>query len=502
MKAKRPLPELKKEIGIWIRVSTEDQAQGDSPKHHETRARAYAQSRDWIVREVYDLAGVSGKSVADHPEAKRMMEDVRKGRIQGLIFSKLARLARNTRELLDFADFFETNNADLVSLQESIDTSTPSGRLFYTMIAAMAQWEREEITDRINATIAVRAKTGKPLNGRPAFGYKFDKTVNKVVPDPQEAPVRRLMYELFAEYQRKGAVVDELNRRGYRNRKGTLFSRRGVEFLISDPTAKGEYRANYTYLSEDKKELLYKPEHEWVVTQVDPIVSKELWERCNATLDNRKCVREPKLGPRAVHTFGGLIKCHCGEKMYVKDNTPKYVCRKCRNKISIEDIEALFREHLTSYLLAPEKASAYVASANKFLTDKAGEVTALKTNLRAVKEEADKVFQLYYAGGLTADQFKFKFQPIDDRREQLEKEVAVTEAAVAAATVDGMSTDVIMADAKQLYDRWPSMPSEEKRKVAETLTRQIVVKKNEVEIDFIYLPTLEAMGKSVRNPVL
>jgi site-specific DNA recombinase len=79
---KRSLPELKKQVGIWIRVSTEDQAQGDSPKHHETRARAYALSRDWIVREVYDLAGVSGKSVADHPEAKRMMEDVRKGRIQ------------------------------------------------------------------------------------------------------------------------------------------------------------------------------------------------------------------------------------------------------------------------------------------------------------------------------------------------------------------------------------------------------------------------------------
>jgi site-specific DNA recombinase len=252
-------------------------------------------------------------------------------------------------------------------------------------------------------------------------------------------------------------------------------------------------------LSEDQKQLLYKPEHEWIVTQVEPIVSKELWEQCNATLDNRKCAREPRPGPCPVHTFGGLIKCHCGEKMYVQSNTPKYLCRKCRNKISIEDIEALFREHLTSYLLAPEKASAYVTSANKFLTDKAAEVTALKTQLRAVKEEADKVFQLHFAGGLTVDQFKSKFQPIDDRREQLEKEVAVTEAAVAAATVDGMSTDVIMADAKQLYDRWPSMTSEEKRKVAETLTRQIVVKSNEVEIDFIYLPTLEAMAKRGSN---
>src|SRR5690349_24170400 len=85
-----------KDVGIWIRVSTEDQAQGESPQHHEHRARAYAESKGWTVREVYDLAGVSGKSVMEHPEAKRMLTDIKHGHISGLIFSKLARLARNT----------------------------------------------------------------------------------------------------------------------------------------------------------------------------------------------------------------------------------------------------------------------------------------------------------------------------------------------------------------------------------------------------------------------
>src|SRR2546425_9121109 len=95
-----------KPVGIWIRVSTEDQAQGESPQHHEQRAREYAKFNGWSVKEVYDLAGLSGKTVMDYPETKRMIADIRRGHITGLIFSKLARLARNTKELLEFADFF------------------------------------------------------------------------------------------------------------------------------------------------------------------------------------------------------------------------------------------------------------------------------------------------------------------------------------------------------------------------------------------------------------
>jgi site-specific DNA recombinase len=497
MKTKSPTPELKKQVGIWIRVSTEDQAQGDSPKHHETRARAYALSRDWEVREVYDLAGISGKSVAENSETKRMKEDIRKGRIQGLIFSKLARLARNTRELLDFADFFQEHNAGLISLQESIDTSTPAGRLFYTMIAAMAQWEREEIGERTKASVAVRAKSGKPLNGRLAFGYHF--VDNKIQPHPTEAPVRKLMYELFAEHKRKATVVNMLTERGFRNREGEPFSRRGLAFTIRDTTAKGEYRSNYTYLSEDGKQLLYKPEHEWVVTQTEPLVSNALWQQCNDILDNNKAARARRLGPRPVHPFAGLMVCQCGEKMYVKSNTPKYICWKCKTKIPIVDMDSVFRDHLAAYLVSPENAARYVASANQYLTEKTAMIDTLKSEIRTVKEGGDKLFQLYDAGGLTVDQFKTRFAPIETRREQLDAELATTEALITAAKVDGMSTELVMSDAKELYDSWPNMTPERKRKTVELLVRKIVVRDELIEIDFMYRPTLEDMATSVVN---
>jgi site-specific DNA recombinase len=483
--------EIPKAVGIWIRVSTEDQARGESPEHHEKRALAYAEAKSWRVAEVYRLEAVSGKAVMGHPEAKRMLGDVRAGHISALVFSKLARLARNTKELLEFAEIFRTEGADLVSLQESIDTSSPAGRLFFTMIAAMAEWEREEITERVRASVPIRAQLGKPLGGAAPFGYRWrDK---RLEPDPDEAPVRVLIHELFAEHKRKKTVARILNDRGYRTRRGSPFSDTTLANLLSDPTAKGLHRANYTQTSDRSKTWKLKPESEWVYTQVEPIVSVELWETCERILAAQRAGRAP--AKRTSHLFAGVTYCACGPKMYVRAKSPKYVCEVCRNKMPIEDLEAVYRNELHRFLVSPDDIEAHNRAANEAIVEKEKLVGSTESEIRKIDAEDQTNFDLYRAGSITADAFGRRHHPLEARRAELETELPRLQAELDVLRVSALSREQVLGESQNLMLRWNDLPYETKREIVETITTRIVIGKDDIDIELLQLPTLETSNQ-------
>lgn len=487
MKSTNPQDSESKRVGIWIRVSTEDQVRGESPETHERRARLYAEAKGWNVIEVYRLDAVSGKTVKETPEAKRMIADMKNGHITGLIFSKLARLARNTKELLEFSEIFREYGADLISLAESIDTSSPAGRLFYTMIAAMAQWEREEISARVAAAVPIRAQAGKSTGGQASFGYEWkDK---ELILNSTEAPIRKLMYELFAQHRRKKVVARLLNEQGYRTRNGGLFSDTTVDRLIRDPIAKGTRRANYTRSpngSNSAWEL--KPESEWILLEAPPIVSEELWAECNQFLDKQRVSRRRTTKP-AVYLFSGVTYCACGAKMYVPSNNPKYTCAKCRNKIPLEDLEAVFHSEVKSVLTSDDEITMLLESASRTVTEKLELLGVLEKEVGKLAQEIDKLYDLYQSGMIDKVGFGAKYKPLSERRDQLDNQLPALQAEIDILKISHLSQEVAIEDARDVHTRWPSLPQEEKRRIVEAIVEKIIIGDGEVDIVLYYTPS-------------
>jgi len=482
-----------KRVGIWIRVSTDMQVQGDSPEHHEQRARHYVQSKNgWQITEVYRLEAVSGKSVMAHPETKRMLADIKSGHISALIFSKLARLARNTKELLEFSELFRAANADLISLAESIDTSSPAGRLFYTIIAAMAEWEREEISARVQASVPIRAKLGKSLGGAAQFGYKWDN--NEFVPNQAEAPIRVLMYELFLKYQRKKPVARELNSLGYRTRNNSLFTATTVHRLLRDSTAKGIRIANYTKNVGANKGWVAKPKEEWVTMPCTPIVSNDLWEHCNRILDEQEKKRAPN-AKKAVYLLSGFVYCSCGKKMYVYQKSQNYACKSCKRRIAVADLDEIYQVYLQEYLNGINPTEYLARSDEQLQSQKALLTTTQKERAKLAKRMHDLV-NLRLDDEMSKEQFAELYKPLEIRVAQLDTQLPELEADIDVRTIQLASTDMVMNEAKALYEQWGDMPYDEKRTIVEMITNKIELDAQDITITLAYAPTVPVIGEN------
>ncbi|MBX7227773.1 MAG: recombinase family protein [Chitinophagales bacterium] len=481
---------MKKRIGIWIRVSTEEQAKGESPEHHLERAKMYANLQEWLIVEEYHLEAVSGKSVMHHPEAQRMVNDIKRGHIDGLIFSKLARLARNTRELLDFSEIFRHYNADLISLEEKIDTSSPAGRFFYTLISAMSQWEREEISSRVQASVPIRAKLGKSLGGETPFGYQQEKG-RPLELHPTEAPIRILIYELFAQYKRKKFVVKLLNERGYRTRNGNFFTDTTIDRILRDPIAKGIRRVNYTKAVSGQKHWELKPKEDWVFVPVPRLVSDELWQTCNDILDSM-AQKHNKVRSRGVYLFAGVLTCQCGSKMYMRAKSPRYICKVCKNKIEPDILEEVFREQLKTFLFSDTEIQKKIDADKNILKNKTRLKDVLEQEVVKLNERIKKIFELYYDNKLTKDTFEEHHQPLYKEQQQKLAEIADIQSTLDVLSLNSLSNDQVLLDAKNLYKQWNNFSNEDKKDIIESVVKNITIGADEIDIELSYLPTLKA----------
>lgn len=214
----------------YIRVSTQGQADdGVSIEMQEAKLRQWAALNDAELVAVYVDEGLSGKNTA-RPGLQRALAEV-KAHKGALVVYSLSRLSRSTQDTLHIADQLNKASADLVVLAEKVDTTTPSGRMVLTMLAAMNEFERAQLAVRTSAAMQHMKAQGRRVGSIP-HGYRLAADRDHIEPDTREQDVLHQVAALRAEGMTLREISAELARLGVFNREGRPFNPNSVRNMV------------------------------------------------------------------------------------------------------------------------------------------------------------------------------------------------------------------------------------------------------------------------------
>jgi site-specific DNA recombinase len=215
----------------YVRVSTDKQAdRGVSLEAQQEKVRAMATVHGADLAEVVVDAGESAKSL-DRPGLEQVLEMVRAGTIDLVIVAKLDRLTRSVKDLAVLLELFQRRNVSLVSVAESLDTGSASGRLVLNIMVSVSQWEREAIGERTRDAMRHKISRGEWI-GNTRFGYRVSPDGRRVEPDQNEGNVLNYARRLRQGGKSLREIAVMLNKRGMRTRSGTAWRHEYVSRIL------------------------------------------------------------------------------------------------------------------------------------------------------------------------------------------------------------------------------------------------------------------------------
>ena len=158
-------------VALYARVSTKNN--GQDPETQLMALRDYAQARGFEIFQEYTDIGISG-SKERRPALDQLMKDAQRRKFDLVLVARFDRFARSTRHLIQALEQFSALGVDFISLSESIDTSTPMGKMVFTILASVAELEKSLIQERVVMGIQRAKKQGKRL-GRPPVSVDLGK---------------------------------------------------------------------------------------------------------------------------------------------------------------------------------------------------------------------------------------------------------------------------------------------------------------------------------------
>jgi len=432
-----------KVVAGYGRVSTLAQVRdGTSAEEQERRVREECERRGFRLLKFYRDDGFSGKTIEHRPGIQALIEDAKRGKFEVVMFTKLDRLARNLRELLNVWQLFEKEcGLEIICIEEpAVNTSGRFGKMMLSLLGAFAEFERETIAERTRGGRKIKWQKQETCIGQPPYGYRWDQEERKfvIVPEQQEVYNRIVSLYLYEGYSFKdiaiqlthdGVPTPSQAAKGWTKGAATHWSNVMISKILKNPAYTGkavhnvfEYERHTSktgrpYMSASGQQ---KSEHDWVEVTFPPLISREQWELIQRKIKFNTYKPKRTFRDHKDHfVLDGLIWCgECGGKVIkrVRRKPQKtylnYLCywhncgkkelevkgrQRCDLKATDADrVDALVYDEVVKMLLRPSQYFE-VWLKDQTIEDLEARVKRLEEKKQALQRKLEKGYQLITA---------------------------------------------------------------------------------------------------------
>lgn len=438
--------------GCYERVSTEEQAKfGYSIAAQRNLLEEYCEKHQIKIVDHYTDEGVSaGKPLNKRPAMLRLVEDVKAGKIDVILFTRLDRWYRNTKYYYQVQDILDKNNVSWKAIQEDYETETSAGKFKVNIMLAVAEAERDRGAERVKTVLANKIKNKEAIvNDQNMFyGYTKEKDENgiyRLVKDPELKEAMEEFWDIAVKYQNVNKAGVEVSNKYGLNRAVDMWHR-----MVKNP--------------------IYTGRHRGVLDYCEPYVSYEDWEKLNA-----RPVK--KAQQHRVYLFTGLMKCPiCGYRLVSCYSTQKYKngntgefymfrCNKPQHDCTFK--KCVSEKYVEKYLLDhfEELLDGEIA---KIETEKKKEKKKPKKNSAKLREKLRRTNVSFIAGNMTDEEYLAETKALNEAIKAAEELEVNTDS---DRDVDYLK-HLRNQDFRTIYE---SLEKEEKQRFWRTLIKEIHV---------------------------
>lgn len=318
-------------VGIYVRVSTEEQAlNGFSINAQIEKLSSYCKLKNWEIFDVYKDSGISGKNIEDRIELKRLINDIKNNKVKNVLVYKIDRLTRSTKDLIELVELFNKYNCSFNSFTENIDTLSPTGRMFIKIIGIFAEFERENIVERVKLGLERKVREGYTIASKNiSYGYakiKGEKIQNIC---KFEAYIVRKIFNMYLDNYSFTSIANYLNKYGVKTKNNNKWTYKTIKKVLTNSTYIGKVRYG-----------INKKNYFEVIGKHDSIITEDIFYLVQKKIKKRHLI----------------LYCDCQNKYSIKRIKyyskkrkkilmySKLYCRKCKKYINIKDIKCKSNE--------------------------------------------------------------------------------------------------------------------------------------------------------------